>query len=134
MKQGFYNPSCCNLMLIWSRTYLFKTLIIKVFVFYNGFLFEFIWLKSLVTKQKLRTKSAFTETKSHPGMKVVPGWKNVCLHVSLIPRWNEYNFIRGWNLIWKKTCHWVRWKHIIKFLIFLNYWNQKPDMLKTLDD
>ena len=112
MKQGFYNPSCCNLMLlIWSRTYLFKTLIIKVFVFYNGFLFEFIWLKSLVTKQKLRTKSAFTETKSHPGMKVVPGWKNVCLHVSLIPRWNEYNFIRGWNLIWKKTCHWVRWKH-----------------------
>ena len=134
MKQGFYNPSCCNLMLIWSRTYLFKTLIIKVFVFYNGFLFEFIWLKSLVTKQKLRTKSAFTETKSHPGMKLVPGWKNVCLHVSLIPRWNEYNFIRGWNLIWKKTCHWVRWKHIIKFLIFLNYWNQKPDMLKTLDD
>ena len=134
MKQGFYNPSCCNLMLIWSRTYLFKTLIIKVFVFYNGFLFEFIWLKSLVTKQKLRTKSAFTETKSHPGMKFVPGWKNVCLHVSLIPGWNEYNFIRGWNLIWKKTCHWVRWKHIIKFLIFLNYWNQKPDMLKTLDD
>ena len=134
MKQGFYNPSCCNLILIWSRTYLFKTLIIKVFVFYNGFLFEFIWLKSLVTKQKLRTKSAFTETKSHPGMKLVPGWKNVCLHVSLIPGWNEYNFIRGWNLIWKKTCHWVRWKHIIKFLIFLNYWNQKPDMLKTLDD
>ena len=134
MKQGFYNPSCCNLMLIWSRTYLFKTLIIKVFVFYNGFLFEFIWLKSLVTKQKLRTKSAFTETKSHPGMKLVPGWKNVCLHVSLIPGWNEYNFIRGWNLIWKKTCHWVRWKYIIKFLIFLNYWNQKPDMLKTLDD
>ena len=134
MKQGFYNPSCCNLMLIWSRTYLFKTLIIKVFVFYNGFLFEFIWLKSLVTKQKLRTKSAFTETKSHPGMKLVPEWKNVCLHVSLIPGWNEYNFIRGWNLIWKKTCHWVRWKHIIKFLIFLNYWNQKPDMLKTLDD
>ena len=83
MKQGFYNASCCNLMLIWSRTYLFKTLIIKVFAFYNGFLFDFIWLKSLVTKQKLRTKSAFTETKSHPGMKLVPGWKNVCLHVSL---------------------------------------------------
>ena len=30
-----------------------------------------------------------------------PGWKDFCLHVS---------FIQGWNLIWKKTSHWVWWK------------------------
>ena len=54
--------------------------------------------------------------KFHPGMKRVQGWKNFCLHVSFIPGWNESNFIRGWNLTWKKTFHWV-WKHIIKFII-----------------
>ena len=80
------------------------------------------------------SKSALTEMKSHPGMKLAPGWKNFCLHVSFIPGWNEQNFIPGWNLIWKKTSHWEWWKYIIKFLIFLNYWNKKLDMLKTLDD
>ena len=35
-------------------------------------------------------------------MKLVPAWKNFCLHVSFIP---------GWNLIWNKTSRWVWWKH-----------------------
>ena len=55
-----------------------------------------------------------TQMKSHPGM------KNFCLHVSFIPEWNEWNFILGWNLIWKKTSHSV-WKHIIKFIILAWY-------------
>ena len=37
-----------------------------------------------------------------PRWNLIPEWKNFCLHV---------NFIPGWNLIWKKTSHWVWWKH-----------------------
>ena len=64
----------------------------------------------------LKVRLHVTETKSDPGMKLVLGWKKFCLHVSFIPSWNEMNFILGWNLIWRKTSHWV-WKHIIKFII-----------------
>ena len=69
-----------------------------------------------------RVRLHVTETNSHPRMKLVPWWKNICWHVSFIPGWNEYNFIPGWNLIWMKNFHWV-WKHIKKFIILL-------DMLK----
>ena len=34
--------------------------------------------------------------KSHPGMKLVPGWDAKRLHVSFIPGWNHGNFIPGW--------------------------------------
>ena len=55
----------------------------------------------------------FLQIKFHPGIKFysfypeIPRWKNFRLHVTFIP---------GWNLIWKKSSHWV-WKHIIKFII-----------------
>ena len=63
-------------------------------------------------------QSAFTCNRDeiHPGMKLVPGWKNFCLNVSFIPGWNSARF----NLIWKETSHWV-WKHIIEFIILAWY-------------
>ena len=87
---------------------------------------------TILVSKTLRVRLHVTKMKSHPGVKLVLGWKKFYLHVSFIPEWNEKNFIPGWNFIWKKTSHWVWWKHIIKFRIFLNYWNQKLDMLKNI--
>ena len=62
------------------------------------------WLLFILVSRRFRVRLHVTEMKSHSGMKLVPGWKKFCLHVS---------FIRGWNLIWKKTSLWVWWKHKI---------------------
>ena len=43
----------CNLIFSWLPTYLSRNVNLNVFFF---FIIEFVWLKSLMTKQKLRTK------------------------------------------------------------------------------
>ena len=45
---------------------------------------------SLIWNSKFfRVRLEVTEMKPHPGMKLIPWWKNFCLHVSFIPGWNE---------------------------------------------
>ena len=66
---------------------------------------------TILVSKTLRLRLHVPKMKSHPGVKLVLGWKKFCLHVSFILDWNEKTFIPGWNFIWKKTSHWVWWKH-----------------------
>ena len=44
-----------------------------------------------------------TDTNSHPGIKIVPGWKKFCLHVSLILGMKRVEFHHGMKLNLKEN-------------------------------
>ena len=72
------------------------------------------------------TKSAFTCNRDEISSRYEtrPVMKKFLVTREFHPRIKRVEFIPGWNLIWKKTSHWVWWKHIIKILIL-------PQLLKS---
>ena len=67
----------------------------------------------LCVRQTWMTQSAFTcnrdeissQDETHLGM------KKFLFTCEFHPGMKQVEFIPGWNLIWKKTSHWVWWKH-----------------------